>query len=145
MSMSDVAQSIRDGLLLSTLLAGFAITALLELISMGKPGKIATAAVIAFLAAAALTLASTVGGLLALSAVPGFAGLDHPPTWNQLVSFNAGVGDLTFLGLFAFLFGVGLTGWLRSRRVGIVSTLLAGSSLLVMIWMLLRLIRLQSD
>jgi hypothetical protein len=142
--MSDVAQSIRDGLLLSTLLAGFAITALLEVISLGKTGPIATAAIIAFLAAAAMTLVSTVGGFLALSATSGWAGLAHPPTWNQLVSFNVGVGNWALLGLLAFLVGVGLTGWLRSRRVGIVSTLLMALSLAVIVSMMLRLIRLQS-
>jgi hypothetical protein len=130
---------------LSTLLAGFAITALLEVISLGKTGRTAMAAIIAFLVAAAMTLVSTVGGVLALSATGGFAGLDHPPTWSELAIFNVAVGNWALVGLIAFLVGVGLTGWLRSRRVGIVSTLLIASSLAVIVSMLLRLIRLQPD
>jgi hypothetical protein len=143
--MSDVLDSIQQGLLLSTLLAGFAITALVQLISMGKSGKVASAAIVAFLVAAALTLISTVGGELALSGARGFAGLSHALTWGELASFGAGVGNWALLGFVALLVGVGLMGWLHSRRVGIVSTLVMASSLAVIISMLLRLIQMQSD
>jgi hypothetical protein len=143
--MSDVVESMQQGLLLSTLLAGFAITALVQLVSMGKSGRIASATIIAFLVATALTLISTVGGVLALSGARGFAGLSHALTPTELASFSVAVGNWALLGFVALLVGVGLMGWLHSRRVGIVSTLLMGSSLVVIISMLLRLIRLQSD
>jgi hypothetical protein len=143
--MSDVVESIQQGLLLSTLLAGFAITALVQLIALGKSGKLASAAIITFLVAVAFTLISTLGGVLAQGAARGFGGLDHALTVSELTSFSVAVGNWALLGFVALLVGVGLMGWLHSRRVGIVSTLLMASSLLVILSMLLRLIRLQSD
>jgi hypothetical protein len=143
--MSDVVESIQQGLLLSTLLAGFSITARVQLIALGKSGKTASAVIVAFLVVVAFTLISILGGVLAQAAARGFGGLDHALTVSELSSFSVAVSNWALLGFVALLVGVGLMGWLHSRRVGIVSALLMALSLLVVLSMLLRLIRLQSD
>lgn len=105
---------------LAGILAGFAISAVIQLLSSDKQGKLTTSTIVVFSASAVMFLYSLIVFVLAFSvaaeknAVP--ESLDNLGTYALLVVFGA---------VYVFLAGIALTGWMRSRAAGIASTVLA--------------------
>jgi hypothetical protein len=128
----DTLEFTRQLLFLSRILAGFAVTVAIELIALGRKNRIATLALAAFIVSSAASLTATSGYVIVLTAAagaPGAATLSN----GTLVSAAVPFGFLCGLGLIAFLVGRGLSSWLHSRTVGLVSTVTVALSLLAIL------------
>ena len=138
--MSDGGQEfVRQVLFLASIVAGFSIAIAAQFISMNRKERVVSAAIGAFLVSAALQVAVTFGFafLLGISAnPPGMA----VPSGIVLTEIGATVSIVFYLGMVAFLAGLALTGWVCSRRMGMLSTVAAVLALAVMVaffvWML---------
>ncbi len=108
--------------LLSGLLAGFSFSGIALLAPLREKSRLVSATLLVFLCAAALLLYAAITGALTLAypleTLTGaeFARMAHLYTLIQW-PFRLGLG--------AFLAGLGLVGWIRSRQIGMVSTVLA--------------------
>jgi len=90
-----------------------------------------SAAVGAFIVSAAIQVAVTFGFALILGISARPTGMSEPP--QQLVTgVGATVGLLFYLGMVAFLIGLALTGWVHSRKMGVLSTVAAVLALAIM-------------
>ena len=105
---------------LAGILAGFAISAVIQLLSTDKPGKIATATIITFSASTMMFLYSLIVFVLLFAAAA---------ETNTIPTQLDGLGNsalLVILGaVFLFLTGLALAGWIRSKATGIATTVLA--------------------
>ena len=81
-----------------------------------------------------------IGGIL-LYKTEAYPTVDQIPP--ELLALLGKVGlfelGLLLLGLVVFLAGVGLVGWIRSRTIGVISSVCAIVSLVVMLWALAEL------
>lgn len=105
---------------LAGIMAGFAISAVIQLLSTDKPGKLTSVTIVAFAASTVMFVYSLLVSVLLfaaaaeLNAIP--TELDGYGNWALLIIFGA---------IDLFLAGIGLSGWLRSKATGIATTLLA--------------------
>ena len=105
---------------LAGILAGFAISAVVQLLSTDKQGKLTTATIVTFSASTVMFLYSLIVFVLLFAAaaerniIP--AELDNLGNYALLVIFGA---------VFVFLAGIGLAGWIRSKAAGIATTIFA--------------------
>ena len=108
--------------LLSGLLVGFSFTGIATLLAMREGSRTASATIAAFLTAATLLLYAAIVGAVTLA---------YPLETLSTAQFTRLGRMYPFLqwpfrlGLLGFLSGIGLVGWIRSRRLGMVSTSLA--------------------
>ena len=106
---------------LTSVLAGFAITVAIELIALAEKKSLTTAAIAVFLVSSVISTAATFTFVLVMTSIispPGFP----QPNEEWIIYFIGGIGVLPFIGLILFLVGIGLVGWLRSRLLGIITT-----------------------
>jgi len=105
---------------LAGILAGFAISAVVQLLSIDKPGKLTTVTIVTFSASTVMLLYSLIVFVLLFATaaeqniVP--KELDNLGNFALLVIFGA---------VFVFLAGIGLAGWIRSKAAGISTTIFA--------------------
>ncbi|PWH16633.1 MAG: hypothetical protein DDG60_03895 [Anaerolineae bacterium] len=120
---------------LAGILAGFAFSAVIQLLSVDKPGRLMTTVIIIFSVTALMFLFTLFAFVLSASAVAEL---------NQEVKELSGWAGIAFIiamfGLHLFLVGVGLTGWLRSRVTGIITTLAAFITFCLVNWLLISII-----
>ena len=105
---------------LAGILAGFAISAVIQLLSAGGNGRLITIGIVVFSAASVMFLYSLIVAVLSFSAA---AELNEVPT--ALDNLNTGALLITFGAIYLFVAGIGLTGWMRSRAAGILTTIFA--------------------
>ena len=114
-------------------LGGFAATFLATLLVAATPKRV-TSWVIGAAAVASCAFIVAVIASVSLTTV------SHPETpeivrQNTAVDVARIVSTLGFgIGISALLVSVGLSGWIRSRRAGVVTSTIAGISLLVVGW-----------
>lgn len=105
---------------LAGILAGFAISAVVQLLSSDMKGRLTTATILVFSASTVMFLYSLIVFVLLFAAaaeknaVP--ESLDNLGTYALLVIFGA---------VYVFLAGIGLAGWIRSKAAGVMTTVLA--------------------
>ena len=109
---------------LAGILAGFSLTAVIQLLTASDRGKLGTAGVVVFSAAAVMFLYSLIVAVLSFSAA---AELNRVPT--ELDNLNTGALLITFAAIYIFIGGVGVAGWLKSRTAGILTTIIAAISI----------------
>jgi hypothetical protein len=123
-------ESIRQIVFLSGILAGFAFTIVTQLLSLKDERGIVSLVISCFLVTASLLLVATFVGSLVLVRL---SGADSLETSTQISADFAARTDraaaqmlipLAF-GLFTFLVGLALTGWIHSAKVGVLSTVCA--------------------
>jgi hypothetical protein len=117
-------------------LGGFAATYLATLLTLGHQGRVMTAA-IASAAVAAVAFIVAVVTSIALTSIlhpqaPGSAAAYSPDTMRATM-FGA-----FFVGILALLLSVGLSGWLRSRALGKITTTIAAAGVVLIIATLVR-------
>jgi hypothetical protein len=105
---------------LAGIMAGFSLAAVVQLLPTGSGGKLATAAIVVFSAASVMFLYSLIVAVLSLSAA---AELGRVP--NELDTLNVGALLIMFGAIYVFVSGIGMAGWMRSRKAGILTTLFA--------------------
>ena len=118
---------------LSAFLGGFAATLLALLLTTSADRRVGTWAA-GFCAAAAIAfIASVIASTMLVTVL-------HPEAPSRLLDQDAVnrarlVSTLGFmLALYCLLITIGLSGWLRSRRTGQITSVLAGFGLVVATW-----------
>ena len=105
---------------LAGILAGFAISAVIQLLSTNAEGRLVTATIVTFTGSAVMFLYSLIVFVLV------FAGTAEK---NAIVEKLDTMGSIALLVIFGavyvFLTGIGLAGWIRSRVTGILTTIFA--------------------
>jgi len=105
---------------LAGILAGFAISAVVQFLSTERESKLITADIIIFSAATLMFLYALLVFILLFAAA---AEKNAVPT--QLENLGNGALLIIFAAIYIFLSGIGLAGWIRSRPAGIITTTLA--------------------
>jgi len=105
---------------LAGLLAGFGISAVIQFLAMENKTRVVTASIITFSASTVMFIYSLIVSILLFAAA---AELNRIPVEKETLSLG---GFLVMIGaIFVFLGGIGLTGWVRSRIAGIITTTFA--------------------
>ena len=105
---------------LAGILAGFAISAVIQLLSTDKPGKLATATIITFSASTMMFLFSLIVFVLLFAAAA-----ETNTVQTQLDGLGNSALLVIFGAVFLFLTSLALAGWIRSKETGIATTILA--------------------
>ena len=105
---------------LAGILAGFAISAVIQLLSANTESKIATATIVSFSASTVMFLYSLIVFILIFAVTA---------EQNQVVESLDTLGSIAVLvmygAVFVFLAAIGMTGWIRSRITGILTSAFA--------------------
>jgi len=105
---------------LAGVLAGFAISAVIQLLTTNSESKVATATIIAFSASTVMFLYSLIVFILTFAATA---------EQNQILTDLDSLGSIAVLvmlaAVYVFLAAIGLTGWIRSRTTGIITAAFA--------------------
>ena len=105
---------------LAGVLAGFAISAVIQLLSTNTEGKLVTATIVSFSASTVMFLYSLIVFVLTFAATAEqnkvLTELDNLGTIAVLVMFGA---------VYVFLAAIGIAGWIRSRTTGILTSVFA--------------------
>jgi len=105
---------------LTGILAGFAMSAVIQLLTANDGKRITTATIVVFAAASVMFLFTLIVSVLSFSAAAELntipTDLDTPNQIGLLIMFAA---------IYVFISGVGLAGWIRSRIAGILTTIFA--------------------
>ena len=105
---------------LAGLLAGFGLSAVIQFLVMEHQTRLVTAAVIVFSTSTVMFIYALIVSIMLFAAA---AELNRVPTEREGLSIWA---FLVLIGaIFVFLGGIGLTGWVRSRIAGILTTTFA--------------------
>jgi hypothetical protein len=132
---SDIVEIFRQYSFLSSVLAGFAITVAIELVALGRKGRVASSAIAMFLLSAVVSVVATFVFVLVMTGMIGPPGFPRPSqAW--IMHFVGGIGVLPLGGLILFLVGIALVGWLRSRALGILTTVSSALALVLIIYIL---------
>ncbi len=130
--------------LLSSVIGGFSLAIAVELLAGGRrEERIASVLITVFILASSLLLISTsVGSQIVVKMsivadseikdIPDFL-LKYMPIFAQIVS------SVYYVGLSLFMLGLGMTGWLHSRLVGIITSstaLIVGGTMIVMLYLI---------
>ena len=128
-----LAEIARQLAFVSAFLGGFAATFLATLLVADAPGKVAGWTIgSAALSSAAFIVAVSASVMLVIVLHP-----DAPDniTTNASISGARAFSVLGFMvGIYALLLGLGLSGWIRSRSVGIATSLAASCAAVVVTW-----------
>lgn len=105
---------------LAGILAGFAISAVIQLLSTNSENKLTTATILAFAASTVMFLYSLIVFVLTFAATA---------EQNRIISELDTLGSIAVLvmlaAVYVFLAAIGLAGWIRSRTTGMVTTAFA--------------------
>ena len=118
---------------LSAFLGGFAATLLALLLTTSGDRRVGTWAVGFCAAAAIAVIISVIGSTMLVTVL-------HPEAPSRLLDQDAVnrarlVSTLGFmLALYCLLITIGLGGWLRSRRTGLITSVLAAIGLVIATW-----------
>ena len=105
---------------LAGIMAGFSLAAVIQLLTTSSGGTLATAGIVIFAAASVMFLYSLIVAVLSLAAA---AELNRIPA--ELDNLNVGALLIMFGAIYVFIGGIGMAGWMRSRRAGLLTTILA--------------------
>jgi cytochrome b561 len=105
---------------LAGVLAGFAISAVIQLLVTNSESKLTTATILTFAASTVMFLYSLIVFVLTFAAAA-----EQNRVLAELDSLGS-IAVLVMLGaVYVFLAAIGLAGWIRSRTTGIVTTVFA--------------------
>lgn len=117
----DILEVFRQHSFLASVIAGFAIAAAIQLLSLPKRKPIVTVTIAAFLLSSITEIFATSLFVMIMTFIIGPPGWPHPSE-RWLTHFMGGMGVMPILGLFFFLLGIALVGWLRSKLLGLLTT-----------------------
>jgi len=105
---------------LAGIMAGFSLAAVIQLLTTSSGGTLATAGIVVFAAASVMFLYSLIVAVLSLAAA---AELNRIPA--ELDNLNVGALLIMFGAIYVFIGGIGMAGWMRSRKAGLLTTIFA--------------------
>ncbi len=116
------------------ILGGFSFAALMQLIESSKKGKLVTALTILFSLATFMFLLALLVFVVTYAVVA-----ESNRLFPELATLGAYALFDTYAAVFILLASVGLAGWIRSKAMGIITTVLATIficlSLMALIWL----------
>lgn len=105
---------------LAGILAGFAVSAVIQLLSTNTEGRLVTATIVTFSASTVMFLYPLIVFVLVFAATA---------EQNRIIEQLEALGTIALLVLFAavfvFMTGIGLAGWIRSKATGILTSIFA--------------------
>ncbi len=145
--MESVAETLRQLAFLGTVLAGFAVTFLVGLLNAPTNRRsVDYTAGAALVAAVCLIVCAVVSvtGVFYIVDRPALRSATDLPLEVRAAIMGAvrwaGMGFM--LGMVALLASLGTSGWIRSRKLGILSSLLAAVTLLLLLYFMRYVVRL---
>ena len=120
MSVDNYLQEAGALATLAGILAGFGISAVIQLLAADRRDRIITATIVIFAASTVMFLYSLIVAVLSFAAA---AELDNVPT--QLDGINMSGLLVLFGAVYVFLAGIGTSGWIRSKAAGIFTSVFA--------------------
>ncbi|HET6822043.1 MAG TPA: hypothetical protein VFH34_05300 [Anaerolineales bacterium] len=105
---------------LAGIMAGFSLAAVIQLLTTSSGGTLPTAGIVVFAAASVMFLYSLIVAVLSLAAA---AELNRIPA--ELDNLNVGALLIMFGAIYVFIGGIGMAGWMRSRKAGLLTTIFA--------------------
>jgi hypothetical protein len=139
--MDATRELIRQLVFFTSILAGFAFSGVIQLLTLKDTWKTTSWVIGCLTIAASIMLIAMFIGSILLYKVESYPTADKIP--QRLLALFGRMGllelCLLLLGLAVFLAGVGLTGWIRSKLVGVVPSVAAILALIVMLWALVEL------
>jgi hypothetical protein len=105
---------------LTGILAGFAMSAVIQLLTSHDNKNLTTATIIVFAAASVMFLFTLIVAVLDFSAA---AELNAIPI--ELETVNSIAILVMFAAIYVFISGIAMAGWIRSRVAGIITTIFA--------------------
>ncbi len=120
---------------LTGIMAGFALSAVIQLLATHKEGKLITATIIVFATSAVMFIYCLIVFVLLFAAA---AEKNAVPT--ELDNMGTVALLIIFAALFDFLAGIGLSGWIRSRIAGIMTSVFAVISMCLTAYVIVRVV-----
>ena len=124
--------------LFSSILAGFAIAVVIQLLTHNDERPIVSLVMGAFILSSTLFILSTFLGIGVFAEVSRRDSL----LTQELETATVLIANLhlvfLFLGLSTFLIGVASAGWIRSRRIGIFSTVTVAAAIVMIVWVMFK-------
>ncbi len=130
MPLENLLQEYNQIATLAGILAGFAFSAVIQLLSTDKPGRMMTTVIILFSVSATMFLFTLFAFVIGSAAIA-----EINREISELNVWIAFAFIVSIVGLNFFLLGVGLTGWLRSRVTGIITSLAALITFCLTTWL----------
>jgi hypothetical protein len=115
---------------LSGILAGFAFSAVIQILATERQGKLYTALIVVFSLSTLMFLFSLITFIMGFATAAELN--DIPPgsmDWIGAYSFL-----VLFGAIYLFLAGIGLAGWMRSRSAGITTTVFSLITMCLTAW-----------
>lgn len=134
--MNWADELIQQFIFFTSILAGFSFSIVIQLLSFEEKKRI-TAVVISLITIAALSMmVSTFIGAILLIKLEPYSLVDQVPTETvqQIAKAALLLFYLLLIGLLTFLIGIGLSGWIWSRGLGILLSSFALIALGIMAW-----------
>ncbi|MEZ0395923.1 MAG: hypothetical protein ABWK53_05800 [Anaerolineales bacterium] len=122
--MENTLQELSQLATLAGLLGGFGFTAIIQLLSMERKGKLVTATILIFSLATLMFLLALLMFILTFSAIVELNALPE-----SLMSLGTYGLLIALIAVFVLEAGIGLAGWIRSKAAGLVTTILAAVSI----------------
>jgi hypothetical protein len=135
MDVGNLLQEYNQIATLVGILAGFAFSAVIQLLSTDKAGKITTAAIVIFSISTLMFLFALFAFVMGAAAI---AELNREIT--ELEGWTGYSFLVAYLGLNLFLVGVGLAGWIRSKITGIITSVFAMITFCMIAWVFISII-----
>jgi len=123
MSVDNYLQEAGALATLAGILAGFGISAVIQLLAADRKDRVITVTIVIFAASTVMFLYSLIVSILTFAAA---AELDAIPT--QLDNINISGLLVMFAAVYVFLAGIAAAGWIRSKLAGIFTTVFAAFS-----------------
>lgn len=114
---------LQEKALYTSLLLGFAVSIAVALIALRDKRRIATGTIVIFMIAAFFLFIDTFSSMRLLIEVQRLGEPLPPEAVARLARAASTVRDCDTLGMAALVLGIGLSGWVHSRLVGILTTL----------------------
>ena len=121
---TDILEVFKQMSFLSSVIAGFAISVAIALISLVEKKPLVTAAIAIFLVTSVISAVTTfifIAVMIGVIGPPGYPHLDE----DWVLRFVGGIGVGPLVSLTLFLTGIGLVGWIRSKLLGVIATIAA--------------------
>ena len=120
---------------LTGIMAGFALSAVIQLLATHKEGRLMTATIVVFATSAMMFLYCLIVFVLSFAAA---AEQNAVPT--ELDNMGTVALLILFAALFDFQAGIGLAGWVRSKVTGILTSVFALISMCLTAYVIVRVV-----
>jgi len=136
LEITKLIDVLQQNTFISAVLAGFAVTLFVGLLHIAPQRRVVAYAAGAAMIAAVLLIVSTITGIAGIVSVS----FESDPRSAVMGGFSWAAYSF-LVGIVAFLTSLGLSGWVRSSRLGMVSSSVAGIALLALIYFLVVVVK----